>query len=512
MDREERAAVIRARLLALATLVTGTAYLVWLVDNRNPSHAIVGAVFVAAELACLALFLTASFTVWCLRYKPPEGLPPDRPFDVDVFVPVCGEPAEIVRATLARVSDIQWNGRLMVYVLDDGGSEPVRELAQAYGFRYLSRMGSDHPLKTAKAGNLNFGLSHSDGEFILVLDADEIPKPRILDVLAGYMRFAKVAFIQSKQFFWVPEGDPFFSLDRVFYDAVQLGYDNYDNAISCGSGVLYRRAALKENNGFSSWNIVEDLTTSYDLHSLGWKSFYYPHAVTAGLAPSDVWGVYRQRGQWALDTMRLFFWDNPLFKRGLAWSGRMSYLVIPLSYLSAGFVFPFFFAIPVWTYLTGGSILAGSELEFVVIRGIYFVTMALALRSLFRKHEAGRQFQMLAGLFPVYLLGTLRALIYPGWRKPEYIPNNQQRSRPRGRPAILAVLPQLVLLLANAALPFYAIVAGAAPARLIVANAFVSALAIWSLMPAVLAALGRKTWNEEQSPYGIYRSATESRP
>ena len=139
----------------------------------------------------------------------------------------------------------------------------------------------------------------------------------LLRVLAGYMRFPDVAFIQSRQLYRVPVGDPFFSLDQVFYQAVQLGYDNRDSAISCGSGVLYRRAALADNGGFAAWNLVEDLTTSYQLHSRGWRSFYYPHPVTLGLAPSEIWGVYRQRGQWALDTMRLFFWDNPLLKRGL---------------------------------------------------------------------------------------------------------------------------------------------------------------------------------------------------
>ena len=92
---------------------------------------------------------------------------------------------------------------------------------------------------------------------------------------------------------------------------------------------------------------------------------------------------------------------------------RMSYLVIPLTYFGAGFVFPFLFLIPVWTYLTGGSVLAASEFEFVFFRGLYFVTMAIALRMLFRRHQAGRQFQMLVGLFPVYAMGTLRALLYP---------------------------------------------------------------------------------------------------
>ena len=203
-------------------------------------------------------------------------------------------------------------GELTVYVLDDGDSEKVEAEARAHGFSYRSRRRSDVSRDGAKAGNLNFGFAHTDGELILVLDADQVADPRILHALAGYMRFLSVGFIQSRQSYLVPDGDPFFNLDRVFYEAVQLGYDDRDNAISCGSGVLYRRAALADIGGFASWNLVEDLTTSYELHSHGWKSFYYAHAVSIGLAPSEIWGVYRQRGQWTLDTMRLFFWDNPL--------------------------------------------------------------------------------------------------------------------------------------------------------------------------------------------------------
>jgi cellulose synthase (UDP-forming) len=495
MDDQDRPSVIHSRLLALGTLVAGLCYIVWLFYRVNPHHPWMAAAFVSAEIICLLLFVTASFTVWRLRYKPEEGLPIPDPRSVDVFVTVCGEPVEIVTGTLAAVRDIDWPATCTVYVLDDGGSAEVEAAATQFGFRYLSRRRDGLPMTGAKAGNLNFGMAHSAGDFILVLDADQVAQPKILKVLAGYMRFPNVAFIQSRQLYRVPVGDPFFNLDQVFYEAVQLGYDNRDSAISCGSGVLYRRAALADNGGFAAWNLVEDLTTSYQLHSKGWRSFYYPHPVTLGLAPSEIWGVYRQRGQWALDTMRLFFWDNPLFKRGLRWQGRMAYLVIPLTYLSAAFVFPFMFAIPIWTYLSGGSVLAGSELEFGVLRGIYMVMMAVALRALFRRHQAGRQFQMLVGLFPIYILGTLRALAYAPAREPAYVPNHAARA-PSRKPAVLAVLPQLTLLGANAVLPFYAIFAGTAEPRLILSNAFISAAAIWSLLPAISAALGKKVWDE----------------
>ena len=73
--------------------------------------------------------------------------------------------------------------------------------------------------------------------------------------------------------------------------------------------------------------------------------------VTVALNQLPRWvppSVYRQRGQWALDTMRLFFWDNPLWKRGLRWQTRLNYAMIPLSYLTAAFVFPFFFIVPLF--------------------------------------------------------------------------------------------------------------------------------------------------------------------
>mgnify|MGYP003288620436 CR=1 FL=1 len=78
-DIEDRAALIRARLLAFATLVTGLAYLSWLFFALNQAHPLIAAAFYLAEAVCFLLFLVASFTVWRLRYKREEGLPIETP-------------------------------------------------------------------------------------------------------------------------------------------------------------------------------------------------------------------------------------------------------------------------------------------------------------------------------------------------------------------------------------------------------------------------------------------------
>jgi glycosyltransferase involved in cell wall biosynthesis len=498
-DRPRR---IRAQILALLTFATGSFYLVWIAGELNPAHPILGALFWASEAGCLLLFLIASATLWRLRFKPEVSPPPDREYSVDVFVPVCGEPIEVISKTLRGVAEIRWNGPIERYVLDDAGSDAVRRVAESLGLTYLSRVVSGVEKKDAKAGNLNFGLSHVRGELLLVLDADQVPKPAILEALAGYMRFPRLAFIQSRQAYLVPEGDPFFNEDRVFYGAVQMAMDAHDTVIACGSGVLYRRAALDEIGGFTTWNLVEDLTTSYELHAHGWKSFYYPYALSEGLAPDDVWGVEKQRSQWALDTMRMFFWDNPLFKHGLPWRKRLNYFLIGWTYLTCGFFIPLLFAIPPWVYLTGQSLIERPEIEFALVRGLYFLAMVGGMHYLALRDDAARQFQMLVGLFPVYLVSTLRALRYRR-SKPGYHVNNRQRSKRRGR-AELAVLPQLTLVVANLYLPFYAIHYGTAPARVIAVNVLVSAVAIWTLWRAVEAALGQPIWRAERHPMQFY--------
>jgi cellulose synthase (UDP-forming) len=360
----------------------------------------------------------------------------------------------------------------------------------------------------AKAGNLNFGLSVTTGDYILTLDADQVPFPAIIERLAPYLGLPNVGFVQSKQSFLVPEQDPFYCEDLVFYNTLQRAFDAHDTVLSCGSGVLYRRDALNDIGGFVTWNLVEDLTTSYELHSRGWKSLYYPYPLSVGLAPDTIAGVYRQRGQWAVDTMRLIFWRCPLVRRTLAWPKRLNYFVIGFSYMTAGFIAPLFYAIPIWSYATGESMLTGSEKDFALWRTLYFLSMALALRWMFRGHQPGKQFQMLVGLFPVYMASTMKALFYRT-HKPGYHANNT--GRPRGTlPAAVLIAPQLALLAANVAGPFFALFAETASPRLIAANIPVSALAIWSLSHVCVAAFNRHMWSPDRHPIRFYASAIEN--
>ena len=105
----------------------------------------------------------------------------------------------------------------------------------------------------AKSGNLNNALFQTQGEFILILDADQIPSPNILDRLLGYFRDEKMAFVQSPQWFSnVPPGDPFGSQAPLFYGPIMQGKDGWNAAFFCGSNAVLRREALAQL-GISSY-------------------------------------------------------------------------------------------------------------------------------------------------------------------------------------------------------------------------------------------------------------------
>jgi cellulose synthase (UDP-forming) len=490
-----------ARFFSLVALSVGLAYLVWLGRLVFLSRASLDISFFLAEVLSYFLLCLLCYNTWFLGPRHLEEPESHSQFSVDIFVPCCGEPLEVIATTLRAIQLINY-GPLEVYVLDDGASQAVGALAHSCGFRYLSRVQAGLPRQNAKSGNLNFGLNQSHGDLVLVLDADQVPNPEILERLVGIFQRPQVAYVQSKQAFFLPEGDPFYNSDKVFYETIQLHNDQANAVISCGSGVVYRRQALEEMGGFATWNLVEDFTSSYELVSRGWQGVYYPHPLSRGLAPMTLGGVYRQRFQWCLDTMRLFFWDNPLFKSGLSWRQRAHFLFIMVSYLASGLIFPLFYTIPLVVYCRGQSCIIGDELAYGVLSGVYLLSTILMFRYLFFGKGPLRQFKMLCSLFPVHALAILAALFYPPGRKPAYRVNNA-RSLTHVSPW-WQLAPHLGFIFLHLSLPVAALLRGWCEPRLVFFNSVFSAAIIWILGDLVLAVISRPKWLPAMDPRRVY--------
>jgi cellulose synthase (UDP-forming) len=445
-EREDRRRRLVGQTLALLTLFWGIGYLIWHASVINWQAWYVSIPFFGAELLTFILVVIFAADAWYPRFHRPQGMPVKDPsVRVAVFVTVCGEPAWVVGPTIAAARRIDYP-RTKVYVLDDGNCEDVRALAEQYGCRYLARPTHED----GKAGNLNYGLAHTDEEFLLLVDADQVVEPEIVRLCLGYFQLdaptaQKFAFVQTAQRYHVPTGDPFGNLDQVFYRAMQPAKDSQNAAISCGSGIMYRREALESIGGFSTWNIVEDLHTSLCLHDAGWRSVFHNHPLSTGLAPDDVEGFYNQRGRWATDTLRMFFWDNPFLRKGLSLAQRFQYVELGWLYLASAFALPTFALVPIWSIFTGTPALLADNWHYMLARTPYLALMFSASIVLTYPAPFLKTFRMWAGLFPVHIVATFMALRARRWKPDGGVTEKKRRTQHNRLRDLLLVSPQLAL-------------------------------------------------------------------
>ncbi|KOU22635.1 glycosyl transferase family 2 [Streptomyces sp. WM6372] len=249
---------------------------------------------------------------------------------VDVFLPVCGEPIEVLHNTWAHVRALVDNypGDCEPFVLDDSASPELRAMAGEFGFRYATRSNRGW---FKKAGNLHFGFGRTDGTYILVLDADFAPRADLLHELLPYLAAdEQLAIVQSPQYFrvldaqnWIERGAG--AVQELFYRAVQVSRQSRDGAICVGSCAVYRRAALEENGGTTLIEHSEDVHTGFDLRRLGWGLRYVPVALATGVCPDGAEAFFHQQYRWCAGSMSLLgsvkFWQTTMRT-----SSRLCYL------------------------------------------------------------------------------------------------------------------------------------------------------------------------------------------
>ncbi|MBN1996823.1 glycosyltransferase [candidate division KSB1 bacterium] len=370
-------------------------------------------------------------------YESPEG-------SLDVFLPVVNEPLDLFERTLRAAYYIEYPKT--IYVLDDGPRAAIRRLSVKYKVHYLCRNSN----KDYKAGNLNYGLLFSKGDFILVLDADQIVEPDIAQNLMGHFSYDEcIAVVSTRQRFDVPEND--FNQEHVFYSQMQPGKNADNAAISCGSGVFYRRKALHQIGGFATWNLVEDVTTTYVLHKHGFVSVYVDKPYSIGTAPCDPKSIFKQRMLWAIDTLRLFWFSNPLLTR-LSAAQKCHYFEMGWAYLCAGFFLPLLFILLPVSYLFDFDYF-DPNIIFLVLKGAaLFFTLFFLHRQCRGQWQA---FRYWVALFPAYFIAFYRSLWY---KRPNYVVTEKRRIKCTG---IFYAVPHIFLLASSASsLVWYIYAAG----------------------------------------------------
>ncbi len=265
---------------------------------------------------------------------------------VDVFICCCGEDPLIVENTICHATHLNHpDGKLNVYVLDDRHSEEVRQAALRWGATYVARPNRGW---MKKAGNLHYGYARSEGDLILILDADFAVRPDFLHHTTPYFDDAELGILQTPQYFrvtddnWVERGAA--AQQEQFYRVGMRARDKHGGAICVGTNAVYRRSALDERDGMALLEHSEDIFTGMKVIDAGYRVDYLPLPLAAGSAPEDAKSLASQQYRWARGNFALA--GTPLFKRmrltpmqrlGL-WDGWIFYVTSALSPIVALFV------------------------------------------------------------------------------------------------------------------------------------------------------------------------------
>ncbi len=332
----------------------------------------------------------------------------EQPVMVDILIPVYGEPVSEVRETAIAARNVF--GKHRTYILDDGGSDEIRRMAKRIGVEYIRRPTHEY----AKAGNINYGLSQTEGDFFVILDADFVADKMFLYETLPFFEDDLMAFVQTPQYY--DNNNTFVSyaagfMQHVFYSLVQMGKNKFNAAFCVGTNVVFRRSAIEHVGGMYTKSKSEDIWTSLMLHEKGYRSTYINKVLAIGKTPETIKAYSKQQLRWATGSFEIFLRRNPLMNKKLTVDQRIQYFGTTTFYFN-GFavaILMFLPALQIFFNLTPIALNLPFYQWALLYSGFYLTQIILSMYTMggFKI----RTLMLAAVSFPIYIKAFFNALV-----------------------------------------------------------------------------------------------------
>jgi len=266
---------------------------------------------VLVTLAFLSAQLVALGVVRQYRAQPRLRMPwlPDEALpEVLIQLPVRDEGPLAVRVA-AAAARMDWpRAKLKIQVLDDGRASDHESLARA--IRSVIPDGVDFEVlhrgdRTGfKAGNLAFGLTHSEAPYVAIFDADFVPPTDFLKrTVPALVADSGLAFVQAR---WGHANRDRNWLTRVqgllldaHFAVEQEGRIRAGLNISFnGTAGVWRREAIENGGGWTGDTLTEDLDLSIRCALKGWRTALVTDLEVPGELPETAAGWRAQQARW----------------------------------------------------------------------------------------------------------------------------------------------------------------------------------------------------------------------
>ena len=234
---------------------------------------------------------------------PDESLP-----HVLVQLPVCDEGNLALRVAKAA-AELDWpRDRLEIQLLDDGrpGSykslrDAVRNIVPEDVNLVVLRRGERTGFK---AGNLAFGLKHSDAPYVAIFDADFVPPQDFLRrTVPALVADQGLAFVQARwghanrALNWLTRAqgmllDSHFAVEQEarFRAGLPISFN--------GTAGVWNRRAIDQAGGWTGDTLTEDLDLSVRCALQGWRAAILSDLVVPGELPETAAAWRAQQARW----------------------------------------------------------------------------------------------------------------------------------------------------------------------------------------------------------------------
>ncbi|MEL7601862.1 MAG: glycosyltransferase [Bacillota bacterium] len=442
------------------TMITQVVYIAWRILFTLPHGSTIGMVMAVLLLLAEALGAFQAITHRMLYLRDPLRMESRLPAyedlpSMDVLICTYNEPAKVIEKTVAAAAALSYpRDRLRVFVCDDGRRLEIKQIAEKYGARWVTRPDNQH----AKAGNLNNCLrTMSKAEFFLILDADVVVRSCFLERTMGYFYNPKVAFVQAPQVFYTP--DPFQHnlklRERIpneqdyFMREIQPRRAAYNATLFVGSNGVFRRSYIDEIGLIPTESITEDIATSLLLEAKGYSGVTVDEVLAVGLSAESFADYVTQHERWGRGNIQVLKKYKPLTRKGLSCMQRLLYLDGILYWLF-GFQKIIYIIGPIFFLLTGIPIFR-SDLFSMLLFFVPTYTLSMTTFKLFSYRNRTMQWAHIyeVAMAPYMAISALLELLFSFRIKFKVTPKGQSRNRTSF--SLRTAMPHIILTALSAA-------------------------------------------------------------
>ncbi|MBL1218998.1 MAG: glycosyltransferase [Planctomycetes bacterium] len=335
---------------------------------------------IAAPLTICYLFVLAVLVIYGLHrywlvflyHRHARGALTPRPLNpgavdetslpaITVQLPMYNE-KQVARRVIEAAANFDYpHDLLQIQVLDDSTDDSAEvarlaceQLRQPGGpaIEYIHRDNRDG----FKAGALQEGLQTATGEMIAVFDADFVPAPPTLRLVASYFNDDSVGMVQVRWGHLNRFSSLLTRIQAILLDGHFVIEHTARNRAGRwfnfnGTAGVWRRTCIEDAGGWQHDTLTEDMDLSYRAQLKGWKFVYDPSIVCDAELPPHVTDFKSQQHRWTKGSIQtaikllptIMTSDASLATKIEAWFHLTSPIVYPFVVLLSLLFFPAFF-------------------------------------------------------------------------------------------------------------------------------------------------------------------------